>query len=125
MEDISHAHIVSLMYKLLTSSEDSNDLFIGFDQSRNRREELAANKNVKGKFNLKILLKDVCGFAACQEKATYGLGYKLTLTRNKDDAVIDRAGVLLMLELKMIISIGMYPIIHLPFINKVFCQVKF
>ena len=26
-----------------------------------------------------------------QEKATYGLGYKLTLKRNKDDAVIDKA----------------------------------
>ena len=37
------------------------------------------------------MLKDVFGFAECQEKATYGLGYKLTLTRNKDDAVIDKA----------------------------------
>ena len=38
------------------------------------------------------MLQDVFGFAECQEKATYGLGYKLTLTRNKDDAVIDKAG---------------------------------
>ena len=37
------------------------------------------------------MLKDVFGFAECQEKATYGLGYKLTLTRNKDEAVIDKA----------------------------------
>ena len=37
------------------------------------------------------MLKDVFGFAECQEKATYGLGYKLTLTRNKDDSVIDKA----------------------------------
>ena len=30
----------------------------------------------------------------CQEKATYGLGFKLTLTRNKDQAVIDKvAGI--------------------------------
>ena len=94
LEDISHAHIVSLMYKLITSSKDSNGLSIGFDQSRNRRrDELAANKSVKGKFHLKKLLKDVLGFAECQEKATYVLGYKLTLTRNKDDAVIDKAGV--------------------------------
>ena len=93
IDDISHAHIVSLMYKLITCSKDRNDLSIGFDHRRNRRrDELAANKSVKGKFHLKILLKDVFGFAECQEKATYGLGYKLTLTGNKDDSVIDKAG---------------------------------
>ena len=40
---------------------------------------------------MKITLKDVFGYAEHQEKTTYGLGYKLTLTRNKDDAVIDKA----------------------------------
>ena len=93
LEAISHAHPVSLMSKLITSSKDSNDLSIGFDNSRNRRrDELALNENIKGKHHLKILLKDVFGFAEHQEKATYGLGCKLTLTRNKDDAVIDKAG---------------------------------
>ena len=93
LEDISHAHLVSLRYKLITSSKDSNDLFIGFDHSRNRRrDELALNKNIKGKYHVKAMLKDVFGFAEHQEKATYGLRYKLTLTRNKDDAVIDKAG---------------------------------
>ena len=92
LEDISHTHLVSLMYKLITSSKDSDDLSIGFDRSRNRRrDELALNKNIKGKYHFKILLKDVFGFAECQEKDTYGLGYKLTLTRNKDDGVIDKA----------------------------------
>ena len=76
----------------MTSSKDSNDLSIGFDNNRNRRrDELALNKNIKGKYHLKILLKDIFGFAEHQEKATYCLGYKLTLTRNKDDAVIDKA----------------------------------
>ena len=42
--------------------------------------------------SLKILLKNVFGFAECQEKATYGLRYELTLTRIKDDAVINKAG---------------------------------
>ena len=80
------------MYKLITCSKDSNDLSIGFDHSRNRRrDELALNKNIKGKYHVKIMLKDVFGFAEHHEKATYGLGYKLTLTRNKDDAVIDKA----------------------------------
>ena len=93
LEDISHAHLVSLMYKLITSSKESNDLSIGFDHSRNRRrDELALNKNIKDKYHLKIMLKDVFGFAECQAKATYGLGNKLTVTRNKDDAVIDKAG---------------------------------
>ena len=93
LEDISHAHLFSLMYKLITSSKDSNDLSIGFDNSCNRkRDELTLNKNIKGKYHVKIMLKDVFGFAEHQEKATYGLGYKLTLTRNKDDAVIDKAG---------------------------------
>ena len=32
------------------------------------------------------MLKDVFGFAEYQEKATYGLGYKPTLTINKAEA---------------------------------------
>ena len=36
------------------------------------------------------MLKDVFGFAKHQEKATYGLGYKLTLTRNTDNAVLNK-----------------------------------
>ena len=38
------------------------------------------------------MLKDVFALAEHQEKATYGLGYKLTLTRIEDEAVIDKAG---------------------------------
>ena len=74
------------MYKLITSSRGSDDFSIGFDRS-SASEEIKTNKNVKGKFHLRIMLKDVFGFAEHQEKATYGLGYKLTLTRNKDEAV--------------------------------------
>ena len=67
LEDISHAHIVSLKYKLITSSKGINDLSIGFDHSRNRRrDELALNKNMKGKYHVKIMLKDVFGFAEHQ-----------------------------------------------------------
>ena len=92
LEDVSNAHLVSLIYKLITSSKDSNDLSIGFDHSRNRRrDELALNKNIKDKYHPIILFKDVWGFAEHQDKATFGLGYKLTLTRYKDDAVIDKS----------------------------------
>ena len=77
LENIDHAHIVSLMYKLLTSSRDIDDLSICFDRNRDRRKrELSNNKSVKGKYHIRIYLKDVFGFAEHQEKATYGLGYK-------------------------------------------------
>ena len=95
LEDFSHAHLVSLMYKLITSSKGSDDLSVGFVRSSARgREEMTNNKNVKGKFHLRIMLKDVFGYSEHQQKATYGLSYKLTLTRNKDEAIIDKvAGI--------------------------------
>ena len=89
LENIDHAHIVSLLYKLLTSSKGSDDLSIGFDRDRNRRQrELTNNKTQKGKYHLRIYLKDV--FAEYQEKGTYGMGYKLTLTRNTKNAVLNK-----------------------------------
>ena len=89
LEDISHAHIVSVMHKLLTSRRSSDDLSMGCNRSRIRRpEELTNNKTTKGKYQVRILLKDVFGFAEAQEKATNRLGYKLKLTRNKDEAVL-------------------------------------
>ena len=92
LEDISHAHRVSLLYRQISSAKDTNDLSIGFDHSRNRRrDELTSNKNIKGKYHIRIMLKDVFGFAEHQEKASYGLGYELILPRNKDDAAIDKA----------------------------------
>ena len=91
LEEISHGHIVSLMYKLLTSSKDGDDLSIGFDRNRGRRKnELTNNKTIKGKYHIRIYLKDIFGFAEHQEKGTYGLGYKITLTRNTDNAVLNK-----------------------------------
>ena len=40
------------------------------------------------------MLNDVLSFAEGQEKATCGLGYKLTLTRNKDEAGIDKVAAI-------------------------------
>ena len=95
LENIDHAHIVSLMYKLLTSSKGSDDLSIGFDRDRGRRQrELTNNKSQKGKYHVRIYLKDVFGFAEYQEKGTYGLGYKLTLTRNSDNAILNKANAI-------------------------------
>ena len=92
LEEVSHAHIVSLMYKLITTTKGCDDLSIEFDRDRTRRRnELINNKNLKGKYHVRIYLKDVFGFAEHQEKATYGLGYKLTLTSNNDNAVLNKA----------------------------------
>ena len=95
LENIDHAHIVSLMYKLITSSRGCDDLSIGFDRDRGRRQrELTNNKTQKGKYHDRIYLKNVLGFAELQEKATYGLGYKLTLTRNSDKAVLNKGNAI-------------------------------
>ena len=95
LEKIDHAHIVSLMYKLITSSKGSDDLSIGFDRDRGRTQrELTTHKSQKGKYDVRIYLKDVFGFAGYQEKGTYGLGYKLTLTRNTDNAVLNKANAI-------------------------------
>ena len=95
LENIDHSHIVSLMYKLLTSSKGSDNLSICFDRDRTRRRnELTNNKNIKGKYHVRIYLKDVFGFAEYQEKATYGLGYKLTMTRNNDNAVLNKGNAI-------------------------------
>ena len=91
LENIDQAHILSLMYKLLSSSRDSVDLSIGFDRSRDKRkQELLNNKTQKGKFHLRNYLKDVFGFAEYQESGTFGLSYRLTLTRNTDNAVLNK-----------------------------------
>ena len=91
LENINHAHIVSLMYKLLSSSRDTDDLSISFDRSRDKRKrELLNNKTQKGKFHLRIYLKDVFGFAEYQETGTFGLSYRLTLTRNSDNTVLNK-----------------------------------
>ena len=102
LEEVSHAHIVSLMYKLITTAKECDDLSIGFDRDRTRkRNELTTNKNVKGKYHARIYLKDVFGFAEHQEKATYGLGYKLTLTRNNDSGVLNENNTVAVRKVKI------------------------
>ena len=48
----------------------------------------------KGNFTFGVYLKDVFGFAEYKEKATNGLGYKLTLTRNSDNAVLNKGNAI-------------------------------
>ena len=80
IEEINHAHIVCLMYKLITSARITDDLSIGFDRDREKRKrELTNNKNINGKYHVTFMWKDFFGFAEHHEKGTYGLGYKLTV----------------------------------------------
>ena len=68
---------------------------IGFDRERGgRQQELTTNKNVKGKYHVRTMPKDVCGFAEHHEKTTYGHGYKLTLTKNNDHAALNKIAAL-------------------------------
>ena len=92
IEEVNHARIVCLMYKLLPSSRENDDLSIGFDRSRDRRkQQLTNNKKLKRKYLVTIMLKDIFGFAHSQEKATFGLGYQLSLTGNTDNAVLNKS----------------------------------
>ena len=102
LEEITHAHFDSLIYKIVTSSKDSDDLSIGFDRNRGRREnELSNSKNIKGKYHTRIYLKDILGYAEHQEKATYGLGYSLLLTRNTDNAVLKKDNTVVLGRVKI------------------------
>ena len=112
LEEISHAHIVSLMYKLLTSNKDSDDFSIGLSRSRDKRKcDSTDNKFIKGNYHKIIYLKDTFRVAEHQEKGTFGLGYKLTLTRNTDNAVLNKAAATNNAKVKIIVSNGTCPII--------------
>ena len=118
LENIDHSHIVSLLYKLLTSSKGSDYLSICFDRDRNRRQrELTNNKSQKGKYHVRIYLKDVFGFAEYQEKGTYGLRYKLTMIRNSDNAVLNKGNAINNAKVR-INAIEWYVSHYTPFIQQ-------
>ena len=70
------------------------------------------NKTQKKKFHLRIYLKDVFGFAEHYETATYGPGYKLTLTRNTDNAVLNKDNATPLVKLILTVLNGVYRITH-------------
>ena len=75
---------------MITSTTDTDDLSTGFDRDRDRRQRELTEKNIKGKYLLRFMLKDIFGFLDHQEKAIFGLDYKLTLTGNTDKAVLNK-----------------------------------
>ena len=63
----------------------------GFNRNRKTRQrELSSNRILHGKYHVRIKLKDFFGFAEHREKAISGLGYKLTITLNSDNAVLNK-----------------------------------
>ena len=90
------------MYKILTSSRGSDDLPIGFYRSRDRRQgELTNNKEIKGKYHTRFYLQDVFGFGEHQETGTFGLDYKLTMTRNTDNTVVTKDNAIKYAEIRI------------------------
>ena len=76
IEQIDKAHVIFLLYKLISSSRDSDDISIGFHRSIEARErELTNNKTTKGNYHVRINLSDIFGCAEHQDNSTYGLGY--------------------------------------------------
>ena len=60
---------------------------------------------------MRIYLKDIFGFAEHQEKATYGLGYKVTLTRNSDYTVLNKTNATAIGKKKLTVLNGLYHIV--------------
>ena len=90
------------MEKQITSAKDADDFSVGFDRHRVRSQcELVWNKSIRGKYHVIIMLKNDFAFAEHQQKATYGLGYKLTLTTKKDDAVLKKAEAIANARIKL------------------------
>ena len=64
------------------------------------------------------MLTYIFGFAEHQEKATYGSGYKLTLTRSEDDSVLNKADAINNGKIQSLGLNGMYPITRLVWNNR-------
>ena len=72
-ERIDNAHVICLMYELLSSSRDCDDLSLCFPRNIEAREtELTDNKTTNGIYQVIIYLKDVFGFAEHEDNCTYG-----------------------------------------------------
>ena len=92
LEDFSYPHIVPLRFKLRTNAKNTEYWSVRFDRDRVRRQrKLRNNINLKEQYHVRFTLRDSFGFAEHQEKATYGLGYKITITRNNDNSLLNKA----------------------------------
>ena len=75
LEDTSQPHIIPLMDKVPTGAKDTDDLSIGFDRYRSRKQrKLTDSKSVKGHYHVRNMLKDVFGFQSIRRKLLLVLG---------------------------------------------------
>ena len=86
------------MYKLITSSKDSDGLNIGFDCSREKKSRTGSKQKRKWQISCKNYAQRHLRLCRMSRKS---LGYKLTLKRTKDDGVIDKAGGIADAEIKI------------------------
>ena len=64
MEKVDNLKPICLMYKFLTSQQQTSQLMYGFEESiAIRRQELTNHKTEKRTFFVRIKLKDFFGFA--------------------------------------------------------------
>ena len=79
------------MYRVLTSPNDSKASAIAFAPENNgRAQDCIVWKKDHGQFHFRLLIKDKFGFAERPEKATVGLGYKMTMKRTSDFVALAR-----------------------------------
>ena len=84
-ETSTNAHIICFLYNLLTNGKHRDDSSIGLHHSA--AEKLIEfldykHVNTRGKVYVRISSINVFGFAEHQKKATFGLGYILTMEGN-------------------------------------------
>ena len=79
------------MFKLIYSSKWSNDLCIGFDHSREcKQQELTNKETVKGNYHVRIMHYEVFNFAEHHKNAAISWRYLLTGKRKNDKVVENR-----------------------------------
>ena len=124
LEEIDNAYVSCLMYKILSSSRDCDDLSNGFHRSvETRWRELTKNKTSEVNYHVRIYLKGIIGFPEHQDKWTCGLGYTTTLQENKDNHVLNHlagandAANLALPGRRIIDDISLYVPYHTPNIS--------
>ena len=90
---------------------------------------------MKGKYHVQIMLKGIFGSAEYQEKGTYGRGYKLTLTRNTDNAVLNKGNAINKGKIKIVaiewyvhhytISLDQYLVLMTQIVDKTPTQLRY
>ena len=71
------------------------------------------------------MLKDIFGFAEHPGKTTYGLGHELTLTRNRDSAILSKGNAINNAKSKLMVLTGLFHIILHQSHNKLYYLTKF